>query len=115
MLNFFVATALGTLASLGVGGGSLLMLWLTLVLQMEQSQARLINLLFFLPGATISTLLRKSAIPLRKLWLAMVTGVCAAAVFSVLHVPTDLLKKLFGGLLILTGLREIFYRERKAK
>ena len=56
--SVFVGTILGALAGLGVGGGSLLMLWLTVVIGMEHGQARGINLLFFLPAAGISTLLR---------------------------------------------------------
>ena len=46
-----VGTILGFLAGLGIGGGSLLILWLTMVLGMPQPEARFINLLFFLPAA----------------------------------------------------------------
>ena len=42
-----VGTVLGFLAGLGVGGGSLLILWLTLIAQTPQEEARNINLLFF--------------------------------------------------------------------
>ena len=35
-----VGTVLGFLSGLGIGGGSLLILWLTIVLGMEQSTAR---------------------------------------------------------------------------
>ena len=49
-----VGTVLGFLTGLGVGGGSLLILWLTLVLEMPQTAARGINLLFFLPSAMIA-------------------------------------------------------------
>jgi len=38
-----VGLVLGFLAGLGVGGGSLLILWLTMVLQMPYPQARTIN------------------------------------------------------------------------
>ena len=55
-----VGTLLGFLTGLGVGGGSLLILWLTLVLEMSQTDARGINLLFFLPSAAISCYLRWS-------------------------------------------------------
>lgn len=44
-----VGTVLGFLTGLGVGGGSLLILWLTLALEMPQTAARGINLLFFCP------------------------------------------------------------------
>ena len=50
-----IGTVLGFLAGIGVGGGSLLVLWLTLVLGMEHPQARLINLLFFLPSAIVAS------------------------------------------------------------
>jgi len=44
-----IGSVLGFLAGLGVGGGSLLMLWLTLVIGTDHSVARNINLLFFIP------------------------------------------------------------------
>ena len=111
-----VAVVLGFLAGLGIGGGSLLILWLTMVLGMEQSMARSINLLFFLPAAGASCLFRwkqgklhfKTALP------AILSGCIAAVLFTLLSngIDTTALKKLFGGLLILTGLRELFYRNR---
>ncbi len=124
MLNSFpfavaVGSLLGILAGLGVGGGSLLILWLTLVLRMPQQTAQSINLLFFLPAAIISCLLRRKQgiLHLKKLLPAMLTGCVAAAVFSFMAagIDTNLLKKPFGVLLLLTGIRELLYRERKAK
>ena len=53
-----VGTLFGFLAGLGIGGGSLLILWLTAVLGMEPSTSRGINLLFFLPAACIACLFR---------------------------------------------------------
>ncbi len=114
-----VAIILGFLAGLGVGGGSLLMLWLTVVIGMEYADARIINLLFFLPTALISTCFRwkQGSVKLKKILPAILWGCAAAAVFSIIgrYVQTDLIKKCFGGLLIFTGLRELFYRPRKAK
>ena len=52
---------MGFLAGLGVGGGSLLILWLTAVLSMEQRTAQGVNLLFFLPAAVISCLMNHRA------------------------------------------------------
>lgn len=111
-----VGTVLGFLAGLGIGGGSLLILWLTMVLDMPHSAARGINLLFFLPAAIIcaSFRCRQGMIPFRKILPAIITGCIAAAVFSYLSTLIDItaLKKLFGGLLILTGLREVFYKKK---
>ena len=58
IVSVIVSSVLGFLAGIGVGGGSLLILWLTLVLQMEYPQARIINLLFFLPSAIVASLFR---------------------------------------------------------
>lgn len=114
-----VASILGFLAGLGVGGGSLLMLWLTIIVGTEYEQARIINLLFFLPSALIATLFhrKQGTVNIKKILPAMITGCIAAALFSILgaRMDTTLLKKCFGGLLLVTGIRELFYRPRKAK
>ena len=112
-----VGTLLGFLSGLGIGGGSLLIIWLTVILGMDHTSARSINLLFFLPSALIACIFRwkQGAIRWKKILPAMVSGCIAAAIFSWLGgmFQIELLKKLFGGLLILTGLRELFYRPRE--
>lgn len=119
LINISVAVLMGFLAGMGVGGGSLLLLWLTQVTGLEQTQARIINLLFFLPAAAVSTYFRRKDKQLDKKTAiaATIAGCSAAIAFSLISKKIDiaLLKKIFGGLLILTGIREIFYRPRKAK
>lgn len=122
MLNTFpvailVGTVLGVLSGLGVGGGSLLIIWLTLVLDVEPTTARMMNLLFFLPAAAISCLFRwkQSSLPIKKLLPAVVAGCLSAVAFS--HIGRELdigwMKKLFGILLLATGIRELLYRPNK--
>lgn len=112
-----VSTALGFLAGIGVGGGSLLIMWLTLVVGMEHPQARIINLLFFLPSAIVSSVFRwkQGKLEIKKVLPAIVAGCIAAGIFSWLSSYMDIamLKKLFGILLLITGVRELFYRPRK--
>ena len=112
-------TVLGFLSGIGVGGGSLLMLWLTLVLGMEHTQARIINLLFFIPSAVIASVFRwkQGNLDIRKIIPAIISGCILAFFFSLLSTRMDLsiLKKLFGILLLATGLRELFYRPQKAR
>jgi len=118
-IAFPIAIVLGFLAGLGVGGGSLLMLWLTMVAGMEYADARTINLLFFLPCALTATLFhrKQGRVKLKKILPAILCGCIAAALSATIGVKadTDIIKKFFGGLLVLTGLRELFYRPRKAK
>ena len=118
-VTIIVGSILGFLSGLGVGGGSLLMLWLTLVLGMEHSIARSINLLFFIPSAVIASFFRwkQGKLDLKKVLPAIICGCISAAYFSLLSKQIDitLLKKIFGILLLLTGLRELFYRPRNAR
>lgn len=110
---------LGFLSGLGVGGGSLLMLLLTLGIGLEYSIARSINLLFFIPSALIASAFRcrQVRLPLKKLLGAMIAGCISALCFSVLsrHLDIAIIKKIFGVVLLVTGVRELFYRERKAR
>ena len=119
LIPLLIATMLGFLAGMGVGGGSLLLLWLTQVVTMPQPQARILNLLFYLPAALTATVFRgrKNGIQTDVVLPALIAGCTAAVLFSLLsrHLNIELMKKLLGGLLILTGLREIFYRPRKAR
>ena len=111
-----VSSVLGFLSGLGTGGGSLLILWLTLVQGMDPRQARSINLLFFLPGAILATLLRRrEGVPFRSILPAILSGCLSAALFSLLHLDTALLQKLFGTLLLAAGTRELLYRPRSKK
>lgn len=118
-VTLIVGTLLGFLSGVGVGGGSLLILWLTLVLGMDHSAARGINLLFFLPAAGIACFfrIRQRAVRLQAVFPAILAGCLAAAVFSWIGTLLDLalVKKLFGGLLIVTGLRELFYKPKHSQ
>ena len=120
MLGSVLAGAvLGMLSGMGVGGGSLLILWLTLVLQMPHETAQSINLMFFIPCAVIACLFRfkQGKLVLRDILPALAVGILSAVLFTLLsrQLDTDLLRKPFGILLLITGLRELFYRPRKAK
>ena len=114
-----VSAVLGFLSGLGVGGGSLLILWLTLIENVPQEAARSINLLFFLPTALISSLFRwkKGNLRLRKVLPGILGGVAAALLFTWFsrYISSDALKMPFGILLLVTGARELLYRPRKPK
>lgn len=116
IVTLLVGTALGFLTGLGVGGGSLLMVWLTAVLGMDALTARSINLLFYLPGAAIAILFRKhqGKIQWRNILLPALAGCSAAAVCSTFSTAVDhsWLQKVFGVILIAAGLRELLWKEK---
>lgn len=118
-VSIIMGTLLGFLSGIGVGGGSLLIIWLTLVLGMEHLPARNINLLFFIPSAIIACFFRwkQGKLDLKKILPAILLGCINAALFSFLsrNIDITVLKKLFGILLLMTGVRELLYRPRKAR
>jgi uncharacterized membrane protein YfcA len=116
-VSVLVGTILGVLSGLGTGGGSLLLLWLTLMLGMDQETARSINLMFFIPSALVACLFRwkQGRLDIKKVLPAIIAGSIASGLFTFLSrdMDTTMLRKLFGGLLIVTGLRELLYRPKK--
>lgn len=116
MVKILVGAVLGFLSGLGVGGGSLLLLWLTLVAGVSQETARVMNLQFFLPCALIATALRwKRSKPDWSLILpAMTAGLLGALAGNYLGpvLNKDLLKKALGILFLATGLRELLWKPK---
>lgn len=106
----------GFLSGIGIGGGSLLMIWLTLAVGLDAFTARCVNLMFFIPCALCASLfrLRQGALPIKKLTAPIILGAVMAGILSFVSAGMDtaLLKKIFGGLLILTGIRELFYKPK---
>ena len=117
IVTLAVGTALGFLTGLGVGGGSLLMVWLTAVLGISAITARSINLLFYLPGAAIAILFRKrqGKIQWRNVLPPALAGCLAAALCSRFSTVVDnsWLQKLFGVTLIIAGVREVLWRPKR--
>lgn len=116
-LTLFVSSILGLLSGLGVGGGSLLILWLTLACQMDYTGAKHINLLFFLPPALISTVIHlvRGKLSVKRILPAALAGSASAALFTMLSSSWDvgILRKFFGVLLLFTAWRELRYKNRQ--
>ena len=114
-MDLLIGAVLGFLSGLGVGGGSLLMLWLTGVLGCSLGDARAINLLFFLPASLLACVLRwkRQKLDWKTILPAAVSGCILAAVTSYLAGNFKYLKKLYGGLLIAAGIRELWVSKKQ--
>ena len=112
-----VGTLLGTLSGLGIGGGSLLVLYLTGLLSLEQRTAQGINLLFFLPAALVALgfRLKGGRVDWTRALPAIAAGVLTAGLCAWLaaKIDTALLRKAFGLLLLYTGASELLRSFRK--
>ena len=109
----------GVLTGLGVGGGSLLMVWLTAVLGMEQRAAQGVNLLYFLPTSLSSAFvhMRRKLVDFDIALPAAAAGAlsaCAGA-FLTQRMDVGLLRKLFGVLLMTVGAMEVYKALKKQK
>lgn len=118
IVDFLVGVATGIISGFGIGGGSLLVLYLTAVMGVSQYTAGGINLLYFIgcaPAALIGHV-RNKAIEWKAVLFCAAAGVAAAIPASLLasHMDTDLLRRLFGGILLYVGIQELRYG-RKAK
>lgn len=111
MIAIAAGLACGILSGFGIGGGSLLMVWMTAVMDMEQRDAQTINLLYFLPTAAAALLfhIRQKQLCKPAILPAALCGTLAAAVGALLAAAIDpgLLRKLFGGFLLLVGITEL--------
>ena len=100
LLAFVISAATGVLSGWGVGGGTLLMVCLTLFLGMDHRQAQAINLIVFLPTAATSLFLhcRKGLVDKEIRRQTGIAGMLAALVFAFLSLSVDVsvLRKPFG-------------------
>lgn len=112
LIAFLAGAATGILSGLGIGGGSLLLVWLTGFAGLPQTAAQGINLLYFLPaaGAALPTHIRKGFVDKKAALPAILAGLLCAALAAWLATGLDtaLLRKCFGLFLLWMGLQELF-------
>lgn len=122
-MNWWIAVAAGAVcgvfSGLGIGGGTLLMIWMTAVMGVAQKTAQGINLLYFLPTAVCALIFHIKNRLIR--WKTVLPAAIAGSITAILGawlataMDTELLRKLFGAFLLAVGVRELIYRERKRK
>lgn len=119
IIIFVVSFFTGILASLGLGGGMILILYLTMFGGTNQLEAQGINLIFFLPIAALSLIFhtKNKLVEWKKVLPSLITGCIFALIFSLIaiNIHTDMLSRLFGGFITITGAYMLFkkYKSRK--
>lgn len=116
MIHYMVAVAAGLLSGIvsgfGIGGGTILMVYLTIIAGIDQRIAQGINLLYFIPTAAAALILhaKNRYVQWKVVIPAAIAGCVTAAILSfiALNIELSLLKKMFGLFLILTGISELF-------
>lgn len=102
----------GIVGSMGMGGGGVLIIYLTLFAGVEQIKAQGTNLFFFIPIAIVSLIIywRRGVIDLKKNLQFILCGICGClpGYFWATKLQNGLLGKIFGTGLILLAAREIY-------
>ena len=116
-LAFFCGFGAGVVSAWGVGGGTLLLLVMTLFLGVDQRTAQGVNLLFFLPTAASALICHARSGYLHKPTLksAVPAAVLAALAGAWLAtgVDVDMFRRPFGVYLLLSGVLLLWPKQKK--
>ena len=117
ILPFLCGLGASVISAWGVGGGTLLLLVMTLFLGVDQRTAQGINLLFFLPTAVSALVCHARAGYLDKPTLRAAIPPAVAAALAGAWIATNLdvavLRKPFGVYLLLSGVSLLWPQRRK--
>ncbi|NJD01418.1 MAG: sulfite exporter TauE/SafE family protein [Ruminiclostridium sp.] len=112
MLLFLTGLYSGIISGVGIGGGTILIPALVLLVNPGQHIAQSVNLFFFVPTAVIALIVhvKKKRIDFRMAIPIILFGLVGAAAGSKLamSLPGSNLKKWFGLFLLLMGAYELF-------
>ncbi len=116
MRDFLIAVlagaVTGVLSGFGVGGGSLLLIYMTSFAGVSQALAQGVNLLYFLPAAAtaLPAHFKNGYVEKGALLHAIGLGLACSALtaWAATALDVEVLRKCFGGFLIVIGLRELF-------
>lgn len=112
LVSLLAGTATGILSGFGIGGGTLLLIYMTTFAGVPQNLAQGVNLLYFLPAAatTLPAHIKNGYIDGKTVWPAALAGLAGTALAAWLATGLDveLLRRCFGGFLLVVGLRELF-------
>ncbi|MCC8043035.1 MAG: sulfite exporter TauE/SafE family protein [Oscillospiraceae bacterium] len=115
ILTFITALISGFLASLGVGGGSVLIIWLTSFCGVDQLEAQGTNLIFFISIALMSVIIHRKngLIEIKKLIPTILLGIVGAicGTFAAQWLGYIMLRKIFGGFIIIIGICSLFSKK----
>lgn len=116
ILITIIAFLTGVVASLGLGGGMVLIIYLTVFAQTDQLNAQGINLVFFIPVASLSLIIhtKNKLVEWKRIIPSIICGGVSAfaGIYIAKYLGSEILTKLFAVFIILIGLRELFSRKK---
>ncbi len=104
----------GILSGFGIGGGSLLLIYMTSFAGVPQNLAQGVNLLYFLPAAAtaLPAHVKNGYIEKAALLPAIGAGLVgtALAAWAATAMDVEILRKCFGGFLLIVGTQQLFQK-----
>lgn len=112
MLEILIGLISGIVSGTGMGGGTILILLLSIFVGTDQHVAQATNLVFFVPTAIAAILisLKKKKIDLKVGVVIIITGIVGATIGAIISskMNVNLLRKIFGIFLIFIAIYEIY-------
>ena len=116
LLTSITALLAGTISAMGMGGGGILLLYLTAFAGVAQLEAQTINLIFFMPIAVIALIMHTKNKLVNWKVVLWVTIFGYAGVFlgyqTALFIGEDMLRRLFAVFLLFIGAKELFFKDK---
>ena len=117
MLLFLIGLLSGIVSGMGIGGGTVLIPAMIFLAGASQHSAQSVNLTAFIPTALVAIYVhcKNKHIRFKLAFHLILAGALGAILGSVLasSMPSQLLRKLFGGFLLLMGIYEFIRKEKK--
>lgn len=112
MIEVLIGLISGIISGTGMGGGTILILLLSIFMGLDQHVAQATNLVFLVPTAiaAIFISLKKKIIDLRAGVVVIIVGVVGATIGAIISskMNVNLLKKFFGIFLLIIAIYEIY-------
>lgn len=121
MLGIAFGIIAGIVTGLGMGGGTILILLLSLVMGLDQHVAQATNLIFFIPTSISAMLvnLKQKNVDLKIATTITIFGIIGAIIGAIIssYISSNYLKKCFAVFILIIAIREVYelYKEYKRK
>ncbi len=111
-MEVLIGVISGIVSGTGMGGGTILIFFLTFFMGIEQHMAQATNLIFFIPTSIVAILvnIKNKNINLKLAIIISIFGILGAIIGAEIsvHIDVSILRKCFGVFLALVGLNEIY-------
>lgn len=112
MIEILISSISGIISGMGMGGGTILIFFLSNIMKIEQHTAQATNLIFFIPTSIIAIIinLRSKNINFKIAVIISIFGIIGSIIGSKIATNIDvfMLRKCFGIFLAIIAINEIY-------